>query len=154
MSLDDADIERIAALLKPEEEKQADSRNDAKITAEVARRVAQEVSVNLSAQISQVHEGLAVNSAKLDDLQGTMNARHEEQRIICDKQNSWVASIQEKVLKHEAHVLEMDKRGIIAKVIDHEALKNRSIGALKISSVAAPFGAALILAKVKHFFGW
>ena len=143
VSLDDADIKRISDLLKPEESRQANARYTSEATAETARRVAVEVSNNLSAQIAQVHEGLAVNNTKLDDIQNTMDVRHEEIRVI-----------QQKLLEHEAHVLEMKSRRIIDKVIDHEAIKNRSMGALKIAGVAAPFGAALILAKVKHYFGW
>jgi hypothetical protein len=73
---------------------------------------------------------------KLDDSISLRGMQHEEQRAICEKHYTWTAAIQKKV-------------------DEHEALKNRAMGALKIASVAGPVMAAGgIIAKIKHWFGF
>ena len=88
----------------------------------------------MSDDVAAIKMGQAVLVQKLDDFMTTQKINHEEQRAYCAAHNAWTGAIQKKL-------------------DDHEALKNRAVGAAKIATVAAPLAFAIIRTKLFKWFG-
>lgn len=67
----------------------------------------------LTDELAAIKTGQAVLVQKLDDFMTTQKVNHEEQRAYCTAHNAWTGALQKKV-------------------DEHEALKNRAIGAARI----------------------
>ncbi len=120
-----------------------------KVASKLAVNLAAAVAATINAKLNDLHERQAVQGTKIDYLCLTITEDREERKTerekdrtepkaACDKHQKWTASI--------------------GKIVeDHEALKNRAIGAAKvITKVGAVTGSIIggaLLAKWKHWLG-
>ncbi len=107
-----------------------------KVASKLAINLAAEVAREINVKLSDLHERQAVQGAKIDFLCVSITKDREERKAACDKHQKWTASI-----------------GAI--VADHEALKNRAIGAAKVATITAPILGVIVAKweKFKHLLG-
>ncbi len=88
----------------------------------------------LSEELAAIKTGQAVMSQKLDDFMTTQKINHEEQRAYCAAHNAWTGALQKKV-------------------DEHEALKNRAVGAAKITALIGTPGIGIFVFWLKKKLG-
>lgn len=109
-----------------------------KVAAKIASDLASRVVASLNSKLDELHERQAVQGQKLDFLCTSFAEDRVERKEICDNHKKWTSKIE-------------------ATVEEHEAIKNRALGAAKVATVVVPIVAGSLAAKwekIKQVLGW